>query len=182
MATLFRPDPEEEEQEEGEVYDDGQFLPEVPQFAVIVSNVSINGWHMAAVVGESSNPDFFVRALTVRWPYLVARPARSNKATDKPVNPASMSPTGTTPARKLVVNWGWRKVDDSVSQLRFFVRRKAPIAFRSTSRLTVRLTLKESSWPRRRIVVKMKSNTVTWDPTDPDTETADEETESDEIS
>ncbi len=174
MALLFRPkDPEYEleDTDEAETIDDGQLLPVVPEFAVIVSDVSTDGWHMAAVIGESANPDFYVRAVTVRWPYLIARPARSNRATDKPVDPDTLSPTGTTPARKLVVNWGWRSVEGSVSQLRFFVKRNVPMLFRTIKPVKVRLTLKELAWPRRRIVVTMKSNPVTWNPPAPDLET-----------
>ncbi len=172
MARLFRPDPEDEleDLEESGAIDVDQLLPEVPEFAVVVSDMSNDGWHRAAVVGESANPDFYVRAVTVRWPFLIARPARSNRATDKPVNPDTLSPTGTTPARKLVVNWGWRTVEGTVSQLRFFVRRAAPISFRAASPLKVRLTLKESAPPRRRIVVKMTSNRVIWNPHEPDPE------------
>ena len=105
---------------------------------------------MAAVIGESSNPDFYVRAVTVRWPFLIARPARSNRTTEAPVDADTLSPTGTTPARKL--------------------KRNAPISLRAASPVTVRLTLKELAWPRRRIVVKLKSNPVTWNPRAPDPE------------
>ncbi|MGA3397753.1 MAG: hypothetical protein ABSC95_00930 [Acetobacteraceae bacterium] len=174
MAMLFRRrDPEDdlEDTDETETLDDGPLLPEVPEFAVIVSDVSIDGWHMAAVIGESANPDFYVRAVTVRWPFLIARPAHSSRSTGKPVDPDSLSPTGTTPARKLVVNWGWRTVEGSVSQLRFFVRRTAPLLFRATGPVRVRLTLKELAWPRRRIVVKVTSNRVTWNPPEFDPET-----------
>jgi hypothetical protein len=172
MAMLFRPDPKEdlEDTDDAEALDESQLLPEVPEFAVIVSDVAYDGWHMAAVVGESANPDFYLRAVTVRWPYLIARPARSNRTADKPVDPDTLSPTGTTPARKLVVNWGWRTVEDSVSQLRFFVRRTAPLLLRAAAPVKVRLTLKETAWPRRRIVVKLTSNRIIWDPPEPDPE------------
>jgi hypothetical protein len=174
MAMLFRrPDPEDEleDQDETEVDDAGQPLPEVPEFAVIVSDISNDGWHVAMVIGESSNPDYYVRAVTVRWPFLIARPARSNRSTDKPIEPDSLSPTGTTPARKLVVNWPWTAVEGNVAQLRFLVKRVVPISFRASGPVKVRLTLKESVWPRRRIVVKMKSNSVIWNPPEPDLET-----------
>jgi hypothetical protein len=173
MAMLFRrPEAEEdiEDTDGSATADDGQLLPEVPEFAVVVSSLASDGWHMAAVIGESSNPDFYVRAVTVRWPFLIARPARSNRTTEAPVDADTLSPTGTTPARKLVVNWGWRTVEGSVSQLRFLVKRNAPISLRATSPVTVRLTLKELAWPRRRIVVKLKSNPVTWNPRAPDPE------------
>jgi hypothetical protein len=171
MATLFRPDPDGDlaEQDGPAVDDQDRPLPEVPEFAVIVSNVSSDGWHVAMVIGESSNPDYYVRAVNVRWPFLIARPARSNRVADKPVDVESLSPTGTTPARKLVVNWPWMTIEGSVSQLRFLVRRAAPILFRAASPVRVRLTLKESGWPRRRIVVKMKSNRVNWTRTAPET-------------
>jgi hypothetical protein len=124
---------------------------------------------MAAVIGESANPDFYVRAITVRWPFLIARPVPSNRATDKPVDPDTLSPTGTTPARKLVVNWGWRTVEGSVSQLRFYVKRSVPRLFGAAGRVNVRVTLKELAWPRRRIVMKLKSNRVRWNRSAPET-------------
>jgi hypothetical protein len=168
MGALFRrqvPENDLEDTDEAEVLDEGQLLPE---FTVIVSDVSDDGWHIAAVVGESSNPDFYVRAVTVRWPFRIARPARSNRASEKPVAPHSLSPTGTTPARRLVVNWRWVPVEGSVSQLRFYVRRDAPIRFRDFCPVKIQLTLKETAWPRRRIAVKMKSNPITWNPRDLD--------------
>ncbi|HEY3848665.1 MAG TPA: hypothetical protein VGL95_16285 [Acetobacteraceae bacterium] len=170
MAALFRPDPDDdvEEQDEAEAPDDGQLLPEVPEFAVIVSDVSNDGWHVAALIGEHANPDFYVRAVTVRWPFLIARPVRSSRASDKPVNPDSLSPTGTAPARRLVVNWRWVAVEGSVAQLRFYVRRTAPTLLRAASSVKVRLTLKESAWPGRRILVRIKSNRVTWNPRTPE--------------
>jgi hypothetical protein len=173
MSMLFRrrdPEDELEDENEAEAGDESQLLPEVPEFAVIVSDISTDGWHVAMVIGDSSNPDYYVRAVTVWRPFMIARPARSNRSTDKQVEPDSLSPTGTTPARKLVVNWPWRTVEGSVSQLRFLVKRTAWIPFLTAGRVTVRLTLKESVPPRRRIVVKMKSNRVTWNRPEPDLE------------
>jgi hypothetical protein len=174
MALLFRrrdPEDELEDQDETEAGDDSELLPEVPEFAVIVSDISTDGWHLAMVIGESSNPDYYVRAVTVRWPFLIARPARSSRTTDLPVDPDSLSPTGTTPARKLVINWPWTTVEGSVSQLRFLVKRTASMLFPGTGRVTVRVTLKESAWPRRRIVARIKSNRILWNPPEPDLET-----------
>ena len=171
MAMLFRrrdPEDEVEDRDESEAGDEGLLLPEVPEYAVIVSDTSTDGWHMAMVIGESSNPDYYVRAVTVRWPFLIARPARSNRSTDKPVEPDALSPTGTTPARKLIVNWPWTTVEGSVSQLRFLVKRSFALPFRGSGRVKVRLTLKESVWPRRRIVVKTTSNRIIWNPAEPE--------------
>lgn len=134
----------------------------VPDFALVVAASGTDGWHMAAVIGQAANPDFYVRALTVRWPFLIARPAPSTRTSDRRVDRAQRSPTGTTPAKKLVVNWAWETVEDPVSQLRFYVKRAAPRLFPASGGVTVRLTLKESGWPRRRIVVRVKSNHVTW--------------------
>jgi hypothetical protein len=142
---------------------------EVPGFAVIVSAIATDGWHMAAVIGEDANPEFYVRALAVRWPFLIARPAPSNRFSDKPARRDQLSPTGTNPARKVVVNWGWVTVEDSVAQLRFYVKRTAPRLFRNPGAVKVRLTLKESAWPRRRIVVAVKSNVISWNQPAPGT-------------
>jgi hypothetical protein len=172
MAMLFRrPDPDADIEDSGktEAPDESGLLPDIPEFAVIVSDVSKNGWHMAALIGESTNPDFYVRAVAVRWPFLIARPSHSNRSSDKPVSSHTLSPTGTTPSRRLVVNWHWVAVEDSVSQLRFYVKRTAPALFRAPAAITVSLTLKESAWPGRRIVVRAKSNRITWNPPSPET-------------
>lgn len=171
MVRLFRRAPEEDLEDEVEI-DAGEevrLLPEVPQFAVIVSTVATNGWHMAAVVGDSSNPDFYARALAVRWPFVIARPAPSNRISDRPVSREQLSPTGTTPARRVVVNWRWETAEGDVSQLRFYVKRAAPWWFLATGRAKVRVTLKELAWPRRRIVAKLRSNSIIWNPPDPET-------------
>lgn len=166
MALLFRrqdPEDEPEDLDEAEAAAQGELLSELPQYAVIVSDVATDGWHVAAVIGESTNPDYYVRALTVRWPFVIARPVRSNRTSDKPVGPDLLSPTGTTPARRLVVNWRWLTVEDSVSQLRFYVRRKRG-PFLPAGCVRVRLTLKELAWPGRRFVVKTRSNRIIWNP------------------
>jgi hypothetical protein len=170
MASLFRPDPEDDDDDEaadGGV--DLTLLTPLPEFALIASAAATDGWHMAAVVGESGDPAFYVRAVTVRWPFLIARPAPSNRISDKPVDRERLSPTGTTPARKLVVNWPWITVEERVAQLRFYVKRTAPALFRKSVAVTVRLTLKESAWPRRRIVVPLHSNSISWNVSEPAT-------------
>jgi hypothetical protein len=175
MAMLFRRQATGDDLEASaktEALDESELLPEVPEFAVIVSNVSNDGWHMAALIGESANPDFYVRAVAVRWPFLIARPAHSNRAADKPLKPNTLSPTGTRPSRKLVVNWPWVTVEDAVSQLRFYVKRTGPTLFRTAAPITVGLTLKEVAWPGRRVVVKAKSNRVTWNPPSPEAPTS----------
>ncbi|HVC60247.1 MAG TPA: hypothetical protein VND19_07820 [Acetobacteraceae bacterium] len=166
MAILFRPDPEDDSEgiDQTDPGEASRLMPAVPRFAVIVSEVSTDGWHLAAVIGESANPNFYVRAVAVRWPFLVARPVRSNRSIDKPMDRDSLSPAATTPARKLVVNWGWVTADGSVSQLRFYVKRFGRTLFRGPGHVKVRLTLKESAWPQRRIVVAMKSNRIIWTP------------------
>jgi hypothetical protein len=98
----------------------------------------------------------------------VAVPDRSAGAQQPSLRKTGGPPTGTTPARRLVVNWRWVPVEGSVSQLRFYVRRDAPIRFRDFCPLKIQLTLKETAWPRRRIAVKMKSNPITWNPRDLD--------------
>lgn len=172
MAMLFRrhdPDADLEGSGKTEVPDASELLPEIPGFAVIVSDVSNNGWHMAALIGDSANPDFYVRAVAVRWPFLIARPSHSNRTSDKPVRSHALSPTGTTPSRKLVVNWHWVAVEDSVSQLRFYVKRSVPVLFRAPTAVKIGLTLKESAWPGRRIVVQAKSNRIIWKRPSPET-------------
>lgn len=173
MLRLFRRNRDDDEDDFEDVDEAGENEPrppaEVPDFAVIVSAHATGGWHMAAVVGEDANPEFYVRALAVRWPFLIARPAPSNRISDKPVDPARRSPAGTTPSRKLVVNWGWETVEESVAQLRFYVKRTAPRVFRGPGVVKIRLTLKESAWPRRRIVIPAKSNVITWNSAAPGT-------------
>lgn len=167
MLRLFRRHHDEEFDEEDDEVNAGDALAaeqyELPEFTVIVAESAIDGWHMAAVVGEAGNPEFYLRAFTVSWPFVIARPVPSNRASDKPARPEERSPTGSMPARKLVVNWGWEKVEGNISQLRFYVKRAAPALF-SAGRVTVRLTLKESALPRRRIVLKPRSNSVIWNP------------------
>ena len=137
-------------------------LPEVPELAVIVAAAATNGWHMAAVLAERTSPDFYLRAITVKWPFVVARPLPSSRASDRRYDRASLSPTGSTPARKLVVNWGWMAAEGAVSQLRFYIKRNPNLLLFGAGRATVRLTLKESGWPRRRIVVPARSNVIAW--------------------
>ncbi|HUB10615.1 MAG TPA: hypothetical protein VMB34_01555 [Acetobacteraceae bacterium] len=142
---------------------EGRLLPNVPEFAVIIAAAATNGWHMAAVVTDATGPEFYLRAIAVRWPFVVARPTPSTRIADRPVDHRRLSPTGSTPARKLIVNWGWTKLEDSFSQLRFYIKRSPVRWVKPTGRARLRLTLKESGWPRRRIVVPVKTNVINWD-------------------
>jgi len=148
---------------------DSKSLPALPQFAVIVAAAATNGWHMAAIVTGTPGPDFYLRAITVRWPFFVARPMPSTRIRATPVKAMLRSPTGSTPSRKLVVNWGWSKLEESFSQLRFYVKRTPTSLLPGSGRLRLRLTLKESSMPQRRLVLWVKSNAVTWQPPEPET-------------
>ena len=148
-------------------------LPKVPELAVIVAESEIHGWHMAAVVSDHTGPDFYLRAITVRWPFMVARPVPSTRTSDKPVNSSLLSPTGSTPARKLVVNWGWTKLEEPFAQLRFYIKRSRIWWLPPrTGQVTIRVTLKESGYPRRRIVVPVKTNIIDWywSPPEPESE------------
>jgi len=172
MSILFRrqgPETDLEDPAKIEPGDDSRRLPEVPRFAVVVSDAATDGWHMAAVIGESANPDFYVRTVAVRWPFRIARLQSSNRSTDKPAMPDSLSPTGSTPARRLVVNWDWVPAEGSVSQLRFYVKRTARSLSGAPRSVKVRLTLKAWTKPQRRIVVAMTSNRITWNPPAPET-------------
>lgn len=166
---------DDDELEAGE----GDASGDIPEFALVVAETEVDGWHMAAVLADSTSPAFYVRAITVRWPFEVARPVPSNRKSDRPINPERLSPSGSTPSRKLVVNWGWEQAEETVVQLRFFVKHGGLRWLRRSGRLSVRLTLKESAWPRRRIVVPVKSNPVDWKQQQADA--FDDEFEEDEV-
>jgi hypothetical protein len=141
--------------------------PEFPRFAMVISDTAVNGWHIGVVVRERANIDYYVRALIVRPPFVIARPTRSNRQSDIIPRKDELSPAGTGPARKLVVNWAWEPVDNETSQLRFYAKRKGVLWFGKSQRLRARLTVKEVQPPRRRIVVRLKSNLVAWKKPDP---------------
>jgi hypothetical protein len=151
-----------ENEDEWEVVEAPKALAPPPDFALAVSGLARDGWHMAALVREAGNIDFYVRAVTVRWPFVIARPMRSNRASPTPVRPDQLSPASTSPASKLVVNWPWERIDDEAAKLRFYVKRLGPVWFSRTRTLNVRLTLKEVPPPRRRMVVQVSSNRVDW--------------------
>lgn len=141
--------------------------PEVPEFAMVLSDTAVNGWHVGAVIRERANVDYYVRALVVRAPFVIARPVRSNRQSDAIRRKEELSPANTGPARKLVVNWAWEPLDAETSQLRFYAKRTFGLILRKNQRLTVRLTVKEVQPPRRRFVVRVKSNPVAWKKPDP---------------
>ena len=116
---------------------------------------------------EHTNIDYYVRAVVIRWPFVIARPAKSNRQSDIIQSEDALSPTSTSPARKLVVNWGWEPIDDGTSQLRFYAKRTHWLWPNGAMRLRVRLTVKEVQPPRRRFVIPLKSNPVVWKEPDP---------------
>ena len=67
--------------------------------------------------------------------------------------------------------------EELLVQLRFYVKHAGPRLLQRSGPLTVRLTLKELAWPRRRIVVPVKSNVIAWRPPAGD-DFADEDAES----
>ena len=134
----------------------------LPRFALVVSAAATGGWHMAALVREAANPEFYLRSIAVPWAFMIARPAPSTRQNDAPVRPADLSPARTSPARKLVVNWGWQRVDPATEQLQFYVRRVGPLWVSPKRPLKLRLRLKEQQPPQRRFVTSVSSKPIDW--------------------
>jgi len=164
---FWRRDEDDDEEFEDEPAAAPRPPPEFPKFALVASEAAVNGWHVAVMVRERANIDYYVRAVVVRWPFVIARPTRSNRQSNIRTATSKLSPASTSPAHKLVVNWAWEPVDDETSQLRFYVRRRNWLWLRRSRRLRVRLTVKEVQPPRRRVVVRLKSNPVAWHRPDP---------------
>lgn len=134
----------------------------LPQFALVVSQAEDAGWHKAALVREAAHPAFYLRSIAVPWGFLIARPAPSTRQADVAVRPTTLSPARTSPARKLVVNWGWQRVDPATEQLQFFVRRVGPLWLRPKRPVKMRLRLKEQQIPQRRFMIRASSNPIDW--------------------
>lgn len=165
---FWQRDDDDEWEDIDEPVEEARPPPEFPEFAMAISDTAMNGWHVGVVVREKSNIDYYVRAIVVRPPFVIARPVRSNRQSDIVPRKEELSPAQTGPARKLVVNWAWEPIDEETSQLRFFAKRKAGLwPFGNAKRLKVRLTVKEVQPPRRRYVVGVKSNQVAWKKPDP---------------
>jgi hypothetical protein len=141
-----------------------QLERELPQFALVVSAAATGRWHLAALVREKDDRDFYLRSVAVRWPFTIARPAPSNRQNEIVFRPQDLSPAGTSPARKLVVNWVWTPADDGTERLHFFVKRAWRLPLPRRSRLRLRLGLKEQAPPRRRFILHVRSNLADWRP------------------
>jgi hypothetical protein len=139
-----------------------EFERDLPQFALVVSEAAAGQWHVAALVRERNDRDFYLRSVAVPWPFIIARPAPSNRQNELVFRPEDLSPAGSSPARKLVVNWDWSPVDDATEQLHFFVKRRWRLPFGARCRLRLRLGLTEQPPPRRRFVLRAYSNVVDW--------------------
>jgi hypothetical protein len=151
---------------DGETFEDveeGARPPlELPQFALAVAAAAEGQWRIAALVKETSRPDFYVRSIRVPWPFIIARPARSNRQNDVFVRPEDLSPAGTSPTRKLVVNWAWEPIDETAEQLRFFVKRGGPGWLWPVRPLRLRIGLKEQPPPRRQFSLRVRGNRLDW--------------------
>ena len=139
-----------------------QLERELPQFALVVSEAATNRWHVAALIREKDDRDFFLRSVAVPWPFVIARPAPSNRQNEVVFRREALSPSGSSPTRKLVVNWAWTAAEDGTEQLHFFVRRSWRLPWRKQSRLRLRLGLTEQAPPRRRFILYARSNVVDW--------------------
>lgn len=135
---------------------------DLPIFALVVSEAATDGWHVAVLVREKDDCDFYLRSVAVRWPFVIARPTPSNRQNEVIVRREDLSPAGSSPARKLVVNWAWEPVDDAAEQLRFLVKRAWRLPLRGRLPLRVRLGLTEQPPPRRRFILRARSNVVDW--------------------
>jgi hypothetical protein len=134
----------------------------VPAFALVVSESATDGWHVAALVREHQHFDYYARAIAVRWPLVIARPAKSLGQSHKWQDESTFSPAATLPARKLVVNWGWDQIDDDAAHLRFYVKRTRALLSRGRRPFSLRVTLRQISPSPRRIVVTVTSNPINW--------------------
>ena len=151
-----------DERKEADTEEPPPRIIELPYFALAISDTAEDGWHVAALVRESDKLEFYARSITVLWPFTVARPMKSNRQSDYIVRPEDRSPAGTSPSRKLVVNWNWDPLDNETQQLRFYVKRNGPKWIFPRCRLWVRIGIKEEQWTRQRYVVRVRSNVVDW--------------------
>ncbi|MBV9248483.1 MAG: hypothetical protein JO227_04460 [Acetobacteraceae bacterium] len=134
-----------------------------PRFAVVVSEHISEGWRLAALIQDEQNLDYFCRGISVRWPYLIARPLRTDRKNDAAVDKELPSPVASLGAHSLVVNWGWEPFGSSHRELRFFVRRMAPAWLPWPTRVKVRLSLKELGHMSRRSRQTVRSRRIWWD-------------------
>lgn len=152
MAELFIADPRQ-----------GEYVAaRLPRFSLEVSAASTDGWHKAALVRTAVDPAFYLRSIAVPWTFVIARPAPSTRQSNVVIRAGSLSPARTSPARKLVVNWAWRRVETGSEHLEFYVRRVGPLLLSARPALPLRLRLKEQSAPQRRFVVRVASSQMSW--------------------
>lgn len=152
MSELFVPDPS--------VATDPELR--VPSFSLVVSAESTGGWRSAAVVRDVASPAYYLRSISVSWPFIIARPRPSTRQRERRFRPDQLSPARTSPVRKLVVNWGWQPVDGATEQLRFYVRRLGPMWLWPNRRLSVRLRVKQQAPPQRRYLLEVSSEPIDW--------------------
>ena len=134
----------------------------LPRFWLVVSPGHSNGWHSAIMLREVATPDFFVRSLAVPWPFVIARPAPRTRQPKVVVSPEEMSPARTSPSRRLVVNWGWERRNETTDQLRFYVKCKGPFLLWRRRKLALRVQLKVLAQPRRQIALEVTSGIIDW--------------------
>lgn len=137
----------------------------LPRYFLAVSNEDDGGWRSAAIIRDAASPHFFLRSVTVYWPFVVARPRPSSRQNEVIVPPERLSPARTTPAQKLVVNWDWQPRDGGAAEeLNFFVRCRGPLLFWPKRRLALHLGLKQQAPPNRRYPLKLVTPPIDWRP------------------
>lgn len=136
----------------------------VPQYTLVVSDEISGGWRRGAVIRDSVSPHFYVRSLSVYWPFILARPRPSLRQKAVIVPPDKLSPARTTPSTKLVVNWDWQPRGDATEELSFYVRCRGPLLFWPKRRLALHLGLKQLAPPHRRYPLKLVMQSIDWRP------------------
>jgi hypothetical protein len=128
---------------------------QLPKFALIISDGSGSRWRPARLVRDHENLDFYVKAISVRWPFALAR-ATADVRPDKtgfgwPAQPPQPAPS----CRRLRVTWRWEPDGQGGSCLPFFVKRVGPAWLARLVRPSVRVTLKDMTPAQRRITLKI---------------------------
>lgn len=136
----------------------------IPNFALVISEEVSGGWRSGAIIRDALSPAFYLRSISVPWSFVLARPWPSTRQSPIAFRRDQMSPARTSPARKLVVNWGWQPRDETTEQLTFFVRYQGPLWFWPTRKLAVRLGLKQQTPPRWRHTLSLMSEPIDWRP------------------
>lgn len=130
--------------------------PPLPKFSLVIDEEIGDGWHIARLVQERPNFDYYVQSMTIRGPFRITRPWRGAAEF------GGLMPDLSAVARTQAINWDWTTEPEGPLILPLFIKRVRMFGLRRSRPANLRLVVRDMTIKATVTKVRLVSNTIRW--------------------